>query len=600
MNEPRELGDVRRELQRLGYLSHRVERFLLQDALVPRDPWHGVPLLAAKVGLLAGSLLAAANALALAAANGALTSSPFDLLPLFLHLLPPLALGSALGFVGLVAIFVGARTAFPRRSLDLLRVGAALAATALLVGAGVLLGWDFLVALPRAGRAVAAAAVPLVAAAVARLLADGLLAFGIRWTRHAPGERRISRRAVTLGVAGSVAGLAALALFLPRLPLPAPPPSLPTAPGVRVALVGVDGVLADELEYLLARGDLPALAGMARQGGVVAAYRRNPAASPAEFWTTVATGLPPRRHGVVSLDTFRPLGVATPLARTGLWRFWLGGVEGPLGLAEHRPLLAGRRRVPCFWELAARGGEPVAALNWWATYPAQPLPGLVLAHGAFGLLAEGVEGAVAPESRRAELARQAATTEAGPFAPLVTAALPAAARGAALDKAILPDRFARRVARDEAAAGVRALAVYLPALDLLAQDPEVSRQAFAELVREQLVETDALVGELTRGDGAVVVVFDPGRRGGEQGRALIWTGGCAAETRPEIAPEAIAAALLRSLGLPQSAELPAPPAFCSWPQAPARVATYGERPSAPAGPEAPGAYLESLRSLGYL
>jgi hypothetical protein len=600
MTEPRELGDVRRELQRLGYLSHRVERFLLQDALVPRDPWHGVPRLAAKIGLLGGSLLAAANAFALAAANGALESSPFDLLPLFLHLLPPLVLGSALGFVALVALFVGARTAFPRRSLDLLRVGAALAATALLVGAGVLLGWDFLVALPRTGRAIAAAAVPLVAAAVARLLADGLLAFGIRWTRRAPGERRLSRRAVTLAVAGSVAGLAALALFLPRTEAAVPPPSLPTAPGVRVALVGVDGVLADEFDYLLARGDLPALAGMARRGGVVAAYRRDPAASPAEFWTTVATGLPPRRHGVVSLDSFRPLGVATPLARTGPWRLWLGGVERPLGLAEHRPLLAGRRRVPCVWELAARGGQPVAALDWWATYPAEPLPGLVLAHGGFGLLAEGVEGAVAPESRRAELARRAAATGPGPFESLVDAALPAPERRAALDKAILPDRFVRALARDELAAGVRALAVYLPALDLLAQEPGVGRQAFAELVHEQLVETDALVAELEKEDGAVVVVFDPGRRGGEQGRALIWNGGCAAETRPVVTPEAIAPALLRALGLPQSAELPDPPDFCAWPPPPGRVATYGERPSSTAGRAAAGAYLESLRSLGYL
>ncbi len=67
-----------------------------------------------------------------------------------------------------------------------------------------------------------------------------------------------------------------------------------------------------------------------------------------------------------------------------------------------------------------------------------------------------------------------------------------------------------------------------------------------------------------------------------------------------MAPEAVAAALIRALGLPQSAELPEPPAFCSWPEPPARVTGFGER--SPGG-ELPGDsrdYLENLRSLGYL
>ena len=57
MSDPRALEIARRELQRLGYLSHRVERFLLRDALEPVGEPRALALLAAKVGLLAGMLL---------------------------------------------------------------------------------------------------------------------------------------------------------------------------------------------------------------------------------------------------------------------------------------------------------------------------------------------------------------------------------------------------------------------------------------------------------------------------------------------------------------------------------------------------------------
>lgn len=598
--EPRDLDDTRRELQRLGYLSHRVERFLLQDALQPRDPWRGVARLAGKIGLLGGSLVAAVGALGLAAANGALSTTPVDLLPLFLHLALPSFVLAAVGFALLVGLYVAALRAFPRRSHERVRLATAIGATAALVAAGVLLGLDYLVALPRIERAAVAAAVPLVAAGFAKLLADGLLAFGIRLTRQAPHERFPSRRAVGATVAGSIALLAAIAVFLPVAAAPAAPSALPTAPGERVALVGIDGVLPDELEFLLARGELPAIARLAAAGAGLAAYRRDPETSPAELWTTVATGQPPARHGVVALDSFRPLGVATPIARSGPWRLWFDGVERPLGLVEYRPLLAGRRRAPFVWELVARGGQPVAALGWWATFPAEELPGVVVAHGGHGLLAAGAPGAAAPAARTVELVRRAAETEPGPFAAPLEAALERSRVAAALERAVLPDRFASALAVEESAAGARAVAVYLPGLDLLADGWSGGQQAFSEMVRLSLVEADALIGELAKSAGTLVVLFDPGRRGGGEGRALVAREGCAAEARPRLEPAQAAAALARAAGLPQSRELPEPPSFCPWPAAPATVDGYGERraPAAPAGDS--DAYLESLRSLGYL
>jgi hypothetical protein len=113
MSDPRALEVARRELQRLGYLTHRVERFLLSDAVSPVGEPRAFVLVSLKVGLLAGSLLALANALVLGVANDLVPTTPADLLPLYLHLWPPLVLLGALGFVGVAGGFVFARRLFP-------------------------------------------------------------------------------------------------------------------------------------------------------------------------------------------------------------------------------------------------------------------------------------------------------------------------------------------------------------------------------------------------------------------------------------------------------------------------------------------------------
>lgn len=600
MNAPRDLDEVRRELQRRGYLSHRLERFLLQDALKPDRPGWALVTLAVKIGLLAGSALALVNALALAAANDLFERSPGDLLPLFLHLLPPLALASGLGFLAVAGVFLGLLSRLPRRRFEPVRLAAAFVVAAGVIGLGVARGWELIVDLPRWQRLVAAIALPLVGAALARLTADGLLAFEVRLARWTPSERSIPRRAVAAGLAGTLALLAALALLAPGQRPAADPGSLPMSPGERVLLIGVDGVLPDEIDYLLAHGDLPFLAERVRDGGVVAAYRRPPAEPPAAFWTTVATGLVPAGHGVVSLDTYRPSGVATPLARSGPWRGWWRHVAEPLGLAEYRPLLAHGRRAPAIWELAARGGAPVAALGWWATYPAEPLPGLVLAHDAYHLLLEGAPGAIAPEERREELTALARDVDPGPFREAVASALPEAAAERALERALLPDRFLREAARREAARAPKVLALYQPGADLLAEGWTAGELPLEYLLRLQLVEIDSLVAELADGVGAVVILFDPGRRGPGEGRALVWRGECAAARRPQVDPRALAAGLLRAAGLPQSRELPAPPGFCFWPPPPATVDRYPRREVEASPADAGGEYLENLRSLGYL
>ena len=199
-----------------------------------------------------------------------------------------------------------------------------------------------------------------------------------------------------------------------------------------------------------------------------------------------------------------------------------------------------------------------------------------------------------------ELARGAAEATAGPYGPALETALPAADRAEALSRAVLPDRWAAELARRESAAEARVVAVYLPALDLIAAGSRLAEPQLAELAAATLGEVDRLVADLSRAAGTTIVVVDPGRRGGAEGRALVGRPGCGAGARPWLEPAAVASGLLRASGLPQSRELPEPPGFCSWPDAPAAIDGFGERHAAPPAGDDAGAYLESLRSLGYL
>ncbi len=615
------LESVRSELRRLGYLNRGFERFLLQDAMRPRRPGRTLLLLTAKVALLAGLALAAAMAFLLAAANGGLASLPRDLPVLTLHLFPPIAALTAAAFLALCGLVVLVLRLYHVRHIETLALVAALAAGAGGLALALWRGRELVSGASPWQLAAVAVAAPAVIYLVVKLAYHGLLALTIRLTDAPPPRRLFSRRWLGFAILSAAFLLTLPAVLSARRTEPAPPAALPSAPGERVLLVGIDGVLPEEVDYLLQVGDLPNLARLAREGGALLAYPRR-AEPPASFWTSVATGLPTPEHGVTALDSFLPWGAGTPLARSGPLRAYWSAVEVPLGLAEHRPVLANRRSAFTVWELAARGGAPVAAIDWWSTFPADPLPGLVVAHGAYQLLAERTPGAVAPASSSPALARLALAVAARPESPRLAAALPPGAGPDLLGRALLPDRFYREVLAEQLAAAdpPRAAALYLPGLDIAAAGWRGGDVAFADLLRGELQEADRLLAR-RRPDGAsalatIAVVLDPGRRrSGGEGRILLWRAawplsGCApapAGARPPAlaatSAEAVAAGLLRALGLPQSGELPPPPdlgALCGWPAPPAAVAGYGRPRREPPVAREGGEYLENLRSLGYL
>ncbi|HEX2162688.1 MAG TPA: hypothetical protein VHM02_01925, partial [Thermoanaerobaculia bacterium] len=198
-----ELERVRADLRRLGYLSDRLDRFLLQDATRPRRPLRAALALALRVALLAGAPLAALAAVVLAAVNGNLERSPFDLAVLFLHLLPPLALATGLGFLALAGLVVAVLSLYPVRHIETLSLAVALAAGATLA-ALTYLRLGSVLPVGGAARALLGALVAVVViGAVVKVAHAGLLSLAIRLTQAPPRLQAVPRRWAALAVAAA-------------------------------------------------------------------------------------------------------------------------------------------------------------------------------------------------------------------------------------------------------------------------------------------------------------------------------------------------------------------------------------------------------------
>src|SRR5262249_26303153 len=144
-----------------------------------------------------------------------------------------------------------------------------------------------------------------------KLTYNGLLTLAIRFTDAAPLGRLFSSRWIGFAILAGAALLvlpslvAAISTTHPA-PAPAPAPlpparapargALPRGPGEGGVLVGTDGALPGEIDYLIALGELPERGRMAHEGEVFS-YRRKHE-PPASFWTAIATGIPGPDHGV--------------------------------------------------------------------------------------------------------------------------------------------------------------------------------------------------------------------------------------------------------------------------------------------------------------
>lgn len=171
-----------------------------------------------------------------------------------------------------------------------------------------------------------------------------------------------TRKAVVAGTALAAIALLVVVLaplFGHRPPRQAAPPDLGDARTDRTTLlVAVDGMSWSGILPMVRRGELPTIGGLMEEGsyGVLHSlrtYRKSVGEwgywSPV-VWTSIATGVGPRRHGIVDF-TLR---------------------EG-----RGRPKLAAsfHRKAPAFWNLFSSFGQTVAVVGWWASWPAEEISG---------------------------------------------------------------------------------------------------------------------------------------------------------------------------------------------------------------------------------
>jgi predicted AlkP superfamily phosphohydrolase/phosphomutase/Tfp pilus assembly protein PilF len=109
----------------------------------------------------------------------------------------------------------------------------------------------------------------------------------------------------------------------------------------RVAIFAIDGADWELLTELSHDGRLPNIQALAKSGTTGSMQTIQPTVSPL-VWTTVATGLPPDRHGVIDF------------------------------MSNDRPVDATTRRVPALWDISEAFGRQAVVANWWTAWPPMP------------------------------------------------------------------------------------------------------------------------------------------------------------------------------------------------------------------------------------
>lgn len=117
-------------------------------------------------------------------------------------------------------------------------------------------------------------------------------------------------------------------------------------------VLGIDGATWELIEPWARQGLLPNFKRLMEEGawGTLRAY--SPYKSPV-LWTTMATGVPPRVHGV--LDFVQPYGARQTV-----------------------PVDMRLRKAPAVWTIASAAGRDVAVISYYATWPVEKVNGVML------------------------------------------------------------------------------------------------------------------------------------------------------------------------------------------------------------------------------
>ncbi len=146
--------------------------------------------------------------------------------------------------------------------------------------------------------------------------------------------------------------------------------------GTKVALIGIDGAWWKVIDAMMAEGRLPNLQRLVDRGVRGDLCTLYPTFS-AMIWTSVATGKLPREHGINSflVWSFPITGVKVPMFRLPLLAPELIWIQE--NIATVAPIPSNYRRAEALWNILSDNGLKVGVMNWWATWPAEPVNGYI-------------------------------------------------------------------------------------------------------------------------------------------------------------------------------------------------------------------------------
>lgn len=151
----------------------------------------------------------------------------------------------------------------------------------------------------------------------------------------------------------------------------------------RVVVLGFDGASWDTLEPLLAAGKLPYLAQLRERSAWAPLETFKPTKSPV-IWTSIATGKSMEKHGILDFVYLEE-----------------NDVQVPYGNSE--------RREPSLWQILHSFGKRSVVVNWFVTYPPDPIDGVMVSNRFRKTLLlgeerrDGMADTVHPQEKYAEL-----------------------------------------------------------------------------------------------------------------------------------------------------------------------------------------------------
>lgn len=236
-----------------------------------------------------------------------------------------------------------------------------------------------------------------------------------------------------------------------------------------IVVVGIDGGEWKVIERLWEQGKLPHLKSLAERGTTATlrtAYNSSPV-----IWTTIATGVTPREHGITDFVVPTPKGDV--------------------------PISSDVRKVPAIWNMLTDSRRRVSVLGWWGSWPAEEINGVVVTDRA--LL--DLERRVSPASYLPELLQEIERARQEP------------SLFGAEEEAEMRDRVIARSAVTLAGKGFDLLLVYFRSPDIVSHNHWKEYEAGGQRVPRSYEAVDQALGRILEAapeEVNVLVISDHG------------------------------------------------------------------------------------------